>query len=76
MATDAQLVAARDTAPAPAPTTSYPDHCAGATAAQHDELARRGMYAAHTHAGANARTSGERQLVCAEEISVDDMEIF
>ncbi|KAB8084648.1 hypothetical protein EE612_007242 [Oryza sativa] len=78
MAADAQLVAARDAAP-PAPATAYarPDHCAGATTARHDELARRGMYGAHAHAaGANARTSGERQLVCAEEISVDDMEIL
>ncbi|KAF0917702.1 hypothetical protein E2562_021204 [Oryza meyeriana var. granulata] len=73
MAADAQLVAARDRAPVAAP--AHPDHRAavigiarggaGATTARHDD-----MCAAH------ARVSGEQQLVRAEEISVDDMEIL
>ncbi|XP_040385917.1 ethylene-responsive transcription factor ERF039-like [Oryza brachyantha] len=78
MAADAQLVAARDSAPSPspAPAPAHPGHVvavigAGATAARH------GMYAARALAGGSTRTSGgEQQLVCAEEISVDDMEIF
>uniref|UniRef100_A0A0D9V8Q7 AP2/ERF domain-containing protein n=1 Tax=Leersia perrieri TaxID=77586 RepID=A0A0D9V8Q7_9ORYZ len=71
MAADAQLVAAREISASPSPTLPAP------AAARHDRRdvappARHGMYANGAGIG-----GGEQRLVaCAEEISVDDMEIM
>ncbi|KAG8078703.1 hypothetical protein GUJ93_ZPchr0007g5565 [Zizania palustris] len=76
MAADAQLVAARENAPAPAPALPHTGLTAmdiargGGTARRHDII-----YAAYAHVGGNAGASSEQQLVSPEEIIVDDMEI-
>ncbi|KAL5220940.1 hypothetical protein ABZP36_025653 [Zizania latifolia] len=73
MAADAQLVAARENAPAPAPAhtglTAKDIARGGGTARRHD------IYAAYAHVGGNVGASSEQHLVSPEEISLDDMEI-
>ncbi|KAL5227835.1 hypothetical protein ABZP36_016100 [Zizania latifolia] len=66
MAADAQLVEARESAPAPA----RPDHAVIGIARRHD------MYGPYQHVGGNTGTSSEHPLVSPDEISVDDIEIL
>ncbi|KAG8054448.1 hypothetical protein GUJ93_ZPchr0001g31512 [Zizania palustris] len=66
MAADAQLVAARESAPAPA----RPDHAVIGIARSHD------MYGPYPHVSGNTSTSSEHPLVSPDEIiSVDDIEM-